>query len=65
MNPRRPFRNVLLLVLALLFLAACQRPPDQTALAGPLTDLGDIDQLQDAFETDSGRPRLLLILAPT
>jgi hypothetical protein len=31
----------------------------------PLTELADIDQLQEAFNADAEKPRLLLILAPT
>ena len=31
----------------------------------PLTDLNRIDQLQSAFNHDSGHPRLILLLSPT
>ena len=55
-----------------LFLAAaavaCRNQATPAAIVAPesasLTDLESIEQLQTAFNEDSGKPRLLMILAP-
>lgn len=64
MSARRPIPWALLLVAALV-LAACGGGPEPPPGEDPLTDLATLDPLRDVFAADAGRPRLLLILAPT
>ena len=74
MRSLKPFLLSLFVVLVLL-LVACQTLSPTTAVpdsasdeqtaAGSLTDLDTIDQLQSQFNSDEGKPRLLMILAPT
>lgn len=66
MTKRRWLVPILLALLLVLGANACrlrpEPPPDAEAR---LADLAALDQLQAAFEQDGGKPRLLLILAPT
>jgi len=53
----------LILLLGMLLLAACA----QATVPSPntLTDLHDIQTLRDGFNQDAGKPRLILLAAPT
>lgn len=46
-------------------IVACRSGPETAVATNNLTDLTDIAQLQTAFADGEGKPRLLLILAPT
>ena len=75
MRRRSPVRVILWLVPALLalVLAGCghsgaaavpwDRPAPPPGLS--LTDLHDIGELQDTFNQDAGKPRLILLVSPT
>lgn len=72
MNNSTRSRSLLLVgLLLVLALMACRARPasessaTQAASSTTLTDLESIEQLQTAFNADEGKPRLLLILAPT
>jgi hypothetical protein len=41
-----------------------QRPPAASD-ADPVTTITSLDQLQAAFNADAGKPRLILLFAPT
>ena len=47
------------------FAAVPSTPVDEQPIEAILTDLETIDQLQTQFNNDAGKPRLLMILAPT
>ena len=52
-------------VLLIMSTTACRSESIGESVTDTLVDLADIGQLQTAFEADTGKPRLLLILAPT
>jgi ABC-type glycerol-3-phosphate transport system substrate-binding protein len=61
-----------LLLLAVLALTACggggggaPEASSPASAAGGLTDIESVLDLRAAFNADSGRPRLLLLLSPT
>jgi hypothetical protein len=66
-------RRSLLAALSALVLASCGGGEDAAepeaapagAAAAQLTDLAGVLDLRAAFNADSGRPRLLLLLSPT
>jgi hypothetical protein len=65
-------RRALLGVLAALALASCGGGGDgepeaasSPAPAAQLTDIEGVLELRAAFNADSGRPRLVLLLSPT
>ncbi|HXO20865.1 MAG TPA: hypothetical protein VOA87_13195 [Thermoanaerobaculia bacterium] len=60
MSPAR--RTVLLLTLLLM---ACQGRPSPAAEPTSLHDLHGLAELKAAFNTDAGKPRLMLLLSPT
>ena len=60
----------LLAALALFFVAVVGRPAAQeeatpTPSTPTLSDLKDIDQFQELFNEQAGKPRLILLISPT
>ena len=54
--------------LSALLLAGCSGSEQSTSSApesGKVTELKSVDTLKTAFDVDSGKPRLLLLLSPT
>jgi len=54
--------------LSALMLAGCSGSEQSTSSApesGKVTELKSVDTLKTAFDADSGKPRLLLLLSPT
>jgi hypothetical protein len=53
-------RNTSLLAAAVLVASACG-----AATQPKLHDISSVDELEEAFERDAGKPRLVLLLSPT
>jgi len=56
------------MALSALLLAGCSGSEQSTSSApesGKVTELKSVDTLKTAFDADSGKPRLLLLLSPT
>ena len=65
-------RRVALLVLAVFALAGCggngggdETAAPEAAPADGVQDLANVLDLRAAFEADTGKPRVLLLLSPT
>lgn len=61
----RLFVFVSLWLFLAMALIACRSDPAAGLTADSLHDLVTIDELRETFNADNGKPRLLLILAPT
>ncbi len=58
-------RWALPLAVLVLVLSGCGEHVRSSGAPRTITDLHDISQLRSAFDTASGKPRLIVIVSPT
>jgi hypothetical protein len=57
--------QAILALLPLLLAMVPAQAEERTAVSSPLQDLSSLEQFQELFNRDEGKPRIALLLSPT